>query len=62
VLSVLIILLYNDKDTTWASIKKRLGEANFMKKFMVFDPNTITEKQLQRIKAITKKESFNYEH
>lgn len=33
-----------------------------MKKFMVFDPSTITEKQLQRVKAITKKESFNYEH
>eukprot|EP00913_Durusdinium_trenchii_P026814 g25153.t1 len=49
-----MVILGEDRDLSWTGVKQKLGE--FLQKLRQFDPGTLTEAKMRKLKYFTSKE------
>lgn len=56
------VMVFLQKDTAWASVKKELSDTAFLKNILEFNKENIAPKTLKRIEAYTKEPTFTPEY
>jgi dynein heavy chain len=56
------VMVFMQKDTSWASVKKELSDTAFLKNILEFNKENINQKTLKRIEAYTKEPTFTPEY
>jgi len=56
------VMVFLQKDTSWASVKKELSDTAFLKNILEFNKENINAKTLKRIEAYTKEPTFTPEY
>ncbi|GLI59150.1 hypothetical protein VaNZ11_000978 [Volvox africanus] len=56
-----VVILRNLKDVTWAGAKAMMADGNFLRSLLEFDKDSLTDKQVKRVKEYLKDKNFNYD-
>lgn len=57
-----VVILRNVKDVSWAGAKAMMADGNFLKSLLEFDKDSLTDKQVKRVKEYLRDKDFNYEN
>uniref|UniRef100_A0A6S8LSH1 AAA+ ATPase domain-containing protein n=1 Tax=Dunaliella tertiolecta TaxID=3047 RepID=A0A6S8LSH1_DUNTE len=56
-----VVILRGLKDVSWAGAKAMMSDSNFLKSLVDFDKDSLSEKQVKKVKEYMKGPSFTYE-
>ncbi|KXZ49756.1 DHC2 protein [Gonium pectorale] len=57
-----VVILRNLKDVSWAGAKAMMADGNFLRSLLDFDKDSLTDKQVRRVKDYLKDKNFNFEN
>lgn len=56
-----VVILRNLKDVSWAGAKAMMADGNFLRSLLEFDKDSLSDKQVKRVKEYLKDKNFNYD-
>ena len=56
-----VVILRNLKDVSWAGAKAMMSDSNFLRTLVEFDKDSLSDKQIKKVKEYMKGPNFTYE-